>query len=194
MTSAAVCAVDGCDRPVRARGWCNPHYLRWYKTGDPEKIRPARWDGYVRPECSVDGCTILAHARGLCTIHFPRMRRHGDPLAGRRPNSVGTDEERFATMFDQRGDDECWLWNAGCSTAGYGEFHLGGTNVYAHRWAYEHAVGPIPEGLSVDHVCHNSDPDCPGGVCDHRRCVNPAHLEPVTVAENFRRGRERVRL
>lgn len=95
-------------------------------------------------------------------------------------------------MYDRRGDDECWPWNAGCTPGGYGEFTLEKTTVYAHRWAYEQAYGPIPEGLAVDHTCHNSDLNCPGGVCAHRRCVNPAHFEAVTSQENLRRGRERV--
>jgi hypothetical protein len=47
---------------------------------------------------------------------------------------------------------------------------------YAHRWSYEHFVGPIPEGLHIDHLCRV------------RRCVNPDHLEPVTPKENYLRG------
>lgn len=69
----------------------------------------------------------------------------------------------------------CWEWVAGTSW-GYGQFSLQGGNIQAHRYAYELLVGPIPEGLDIDHLC----------MC--RRCVNPAHLEPVTRGENNVRG------
>ena len=59
----------------------------------------------------------------------------------------------------------------------------------AHRVVYEEYVGQIPEGLQLDHLCHTFDKDCTGGhSCPHRRCVNPAHLEPVTHRENALRG------
>jgi hypothetical protein len=130
------CAVEGCERPVICRGWCNPHYQRWYKYGDA-----------TRP-----------------------VRVHGD------------DEARFLTRIDK--SSGCWLWTAHVSpTTGYVQFRIGGRAgkmVLAHRWAYEHFVGPIPAGLQLDHLCRI------------RHCVNPVHLEPVTAAENRRRQPSQV--
>lgn len=73
-------------------------------------------------------------------------------------------------------DDGCWLWIGSTAGHGYGEFYDGQRKVPAHRWAYEHFIGPIPDGLQLDHLCRV------------RPCVNPEHLEPVTQAENIRRG------
>lgn len=86
-------------------------------------------------------------------------------------------EERFWAKVDRRGRVECWPWTA--STAGnqgYGRIRVGERDVLAHRFAYELLRGPIPEGLDIDHLCRN------------RRCVNPAHMEPVTRTENTMRG------
>lgn len=81
----------------------------------------------------------------------------------------------------------CWLWT-GTTNGGYGHFWHGTGRVYAHRWSYEHLVAPIPDGLTLDHLCHN-DADCPGGTdCPHRRCVNPYHLDPVPSKVNTLRG------
>lgn len=67
---------------------------------------------------------------------------------------------------------------------------IDGTLTLMHIWAYKNFVGPVPEGHELDHVCHTKDPSCAGGIdCPHRRCVNPAHLEPVTHAENMLRTR-----
>jgi hypothetical protein len=84
------------------------------------------------------------------------------------------DLERFLTKFIFHYD--CWFWVAGRFDSGYGAFWLGGRTRRAHRVAYEYFVGPIPEGLRLDHLCRN------------RGCVNPYHLEPVTDAVNHQRG------
>ncbi|RZT87553.1 HNH endonuclease [Pseudonocardia sediminis] len=74
--------------------------------------------------------------------------------------------------------DACWPWLAGRVGSGYGTC---GPGIYAHRVAYEISVGPIPDGLTIDHLCSN------------RICCNPSHLEPVTREENARRGEKNRR-
>lgn len=70
----------------------------------------------------------------------------------------------------------CVEWTAARTYNGYGRFTLGhGRSVPAHRFAYEQFVGPVPDGMEMDHLCRNP------------ACVNPKHLEPVTRKENVRR-------
>lgn len=86
-------------------------------------------------------------------------------------------EDRFWTKVDRRGPDECWEWRAYRSADGYGRFNATRHRPEnAHRIAYRLTVGPIPDGLQLDHLCRN------------RACVNPQHLEPVTVRDNVLRG------
>lgn len=68
------CSVDGCDRSARTRGWCNAHYLKWHRTGDPEYQRPA----HVKPACSVDGCSRPSDSRGWCKTHYLRWWSKSD--------------------------------------------------------------------------------------------------------------------
>lgn len=70
----------------------------------------------------------------------------------------------------------CWEWTGYINPYGYGEVRVGPRMEKAHRVAYEFWVGPIPEGLDLDHLCRN------------RGCVNPSHLEPVTRRVNVLRG------
>jgi hypothetical protein len=99
--------------------------------------------------------------------------------------------ERFMAKVEKT--DGCWYWTASLWPGGYGQFKdkaKGSRHTVAHRWSYEFFVGPIPEGMTIDHTCHNVDPACQGGrTCLHRRCVNPAHLEAVTERVNLLRGK-----
>lgn len=84
---------------------------------------------------------------------------------------------RFASKVSVQ-PNGCWLWQAHINKGGYGDFMHPDTQrmCRAHRYSYEVAMGPIPDGLVIDHLCRV------------RHCVNPAHLEPVTSEENIRRG------
>jgi hypothetical protein len=82
-------------------------------------------------------------------------------------------EVRFWAKVDKTKD--CWNWTASRGTAGYGQIGIGGRYGrphLAHRVAYELEIGPIPDGMQVDHICHN------------RICVNPSHLRLATNKEN----------
>lgn len=86
--------------------------------------------------------------------------------------------ERFMAKVQVAQPAGCWIWMGALNSHGYGNFYAGGDHgaVPAHRWAYRHLRGPIPRGLDLDHLCRM------------RPCVNPDHLDPVTHAENVRRG------
>lgn len=83
----------------------------------------------------------------------------------------------------------CWIWTGHVTKGGYGQFRMGNKTIGAHVAAYRIFRGHVPPGMDVEHACHTRDEDCPGGVCLHRRCVNPLHLEAVTRRENLLRGR-----
>ena len=106
-------------------------------------------------------------------------------MLDRTPNDTAT--RRFWKKVNKRGPvseyrpdlGPCWLWTGAPSTYGYGRFRMGGAGsalVIAHNAAWELLVGPVPSGTHVDHLCRV------------RLCVNPGHLEPVTVSENIHRS------
>lgn len=105
-----------------------------------------------------------------------------------RPNrKTLTPEARFEKWLRegklQKPADGCWLWS-GSTANGYGRAAMStGSNspnhhFAVHRWVYEFLVGPIPDGLDLDHLCRV------------RNCANPDHLEPVTRSENLFRAHD----
>ena len=122
------------------------------------------------PKCCVEDCTRINDSRGYCKLHYDRFMKHGDPLTG----AVQTRIEQFSSSY-RVDTDGCWIWTRSLVTKGYAAF-WDGQMVTGHRWSYEHFIGPVPQGLQLDHLCRV------------RACVNPEHLEPVTVAQNVLRG------
>jgi hypothetical protein len=121
-----ICSIEGCGKPLRARGWCSTHWARWRTHGDPNTITNTR--------------------------HTPLLDRY---------------------WMKVRKTPGCWNWE-GASSGGYGSFAEGHKKKHhkAHRFSYELLVGPIPEGMDLDHRCFNT------------LCVNPDHLRPTTRKQN----------
>lgn len=95
------------------------------------------------------------------------------PFVRVRPGTP--DKERLAAKVI-KAENGCWIWNGKTDRDGYGAVQVGKRYWQAHRWSYETLVGPIPAGLTIDHLCRV------------RNCVNPDHLEPVTHQENMARA------
>lgn len=122
--------------------------------------------------CRQRGCTTKVKARGYCGSHYAQRLRTGK-LKIVRPQRP--DEERFWSKVDASG--VCWEWTGSLHPRGYGYFTAKGKKGWrVHRYAWTNLVGPIPEGMTLDHLCRN------------KRCVNPDHMEITTPAENNLRG------
>lgn len=157
-----------CDRPAQARGWCRKHYMAWYRSESGSAI-PKKMGRPPVPKaaCLAPGCEAIAVARGLCNKHYRRLRKSGSLS---RPD---VEARFFANVTENHVG--CWVF-ASLDVQGYGQLQIDGAAVRAHRWCYEFLVGPVPEGLVLDHLCRNP------------ACVNPDHLDPVTQQVNTLRG------
>lgn len=142
------------------------------------------------PACAIERCARPLHARGWCHNHYEQWRR-----TGRSPRMLDTPRDRFL-LQTSRAVDGCLLWTGALTTGpgrgeGYGSFRLDGRQIGAHRAAWLLFVGPIPDGLTIDHACHNEAlrvGRCAGGPCTHRRCVEWTHLRAVPIGENLLAG------
>lgn len=170
----------------------SPHMQRPGGTPMPRAVAP-EGDFGMRPQstllCSIPDCGKPHAARGWCESHYHRWQRHGDPLAGTYPPKGKLSPttpliEWIWSKFNQDGPipeyrpdlGPCWEWTDAPDRDGYGGIWVNRKNLRAHRAVYELLVGPIPDGLVIDHLCRNPI------------CVNPIHMEPVTNRENNLRG------
>jgi hypothetical protein len=129
------------------------------------------------------GCFSLSAARLGVTRTTIRNSRSGGGKGGCLVGGLASTarqvvmpkfEERIGERVKVEGD--CWIWQGAKAGIGYARCRVGDKYFYVHRLMYELLIGPIPKGLTLDHLCRRRD------------CVNPFHCEPVTMRENVLRG------
>lgn len=126
--------------------------------------------------------------RGLCRRCYSRARYAGE--LDRYPLQVLPFHETLAAAQAAQTDEGCWQWPHVGLTGYPTTVMLDGVVTQAHVVSWVKVNGPVPKGLTLDHLCHTNSATCPGGlICEHRRCVRPDHLEPVTQLEQTRRTR-----
>lgn len=148
----------------------------WPWSGTFRKTTPIIWTD-THPSGSVSAISVSRAVAGLPDAPRGGNVRSCGNFACVNPHhcGAGTEMLRFWGKVDKAG--ACWEWTGTKSPNGYGTFKIRNTDpLYAHRISYEAIVGPIPDGLHIDHLCRN------------RGCVNPAHMEPVTSKVNNLRG------
>ena len=191
------CSIDGCGKKHKGHGYCDMHYQRWKKYGDP------LFTPYITG-CSVDDCDRKHYGKGMCHLHWERVRLHGSTdLPEREKGCIAVDceRERYGHGYCQkhwqrwrkygdpngraqreapverfrrnvRPDGDCLIWTGYLNPSGYGQMSVDGRLVSVHRFSYEQESGAIPAGMFIDHACGN------------RACCLPAHLRLATPEEN----------
>jgi hypothetical protein len=147
---------------------------------------------FTCPECGVakknGGRCLKCHRRHIAAVADARQPNPsrlcqcgcGQQTSGKERRFVrGHHRVNFAIPRDRYQIDEetgCWVWLGCTAGSGYAQFKYRRKRVSIHRLSYELHRGPIPKGLTIDHLCRNT------------LCINPDHLEAVTVVENLKRG------
>lgn len=187
----ATCSVDECHTRAKARGLCDRHLQRLYRSerrwprvceGCGEKFL-ARWHG---TRFCYDKCTsgrtphpsvvVGGGTTGLATV---------ESATGLRPAFLKQDWDAvLASIRTQvKKIDGCWVWGGSIDDRGYGRVTMAGRRMLTHRVvAIATNGGPLPAGMQVHHTCANT------------ACCNPDHLQVVTPADNAAEMRDRHRL
>ena len=167
-----VCEVDECDLKVHAKGWCQLHYARWKRWGNPLEESHRK----VRGSCSVGGGEGAHYGNGLCSKHWQERRRRDRHVPERSEVVYPDPETAFAERT--RWDHGCLVWTGALSGGKYGHLSVRGAQMLAHHYAWQRAGLEVPDGLFLDHTCHNE------------ACVNVDHLRLATRSQNnaYRRG------
>lgn len=177
--NSGTCSIAFCGRDAAKRGWCQTHYARWRTTGVTGGPIRRSYSGIT---CEVAACDEPASCRDLCRLHYSRWRKKGDPLdPGTR--IIRDDLRRIGQYINRDGPvparrpdlGPCWIWCGSFYKNGYGKVYFQGRTRLAHRVAYMVFVGEITNE-TIDHLCSRPS------------CVNPSHMEPVSLRENVQRG------
>lgn len=119
--------------------------------------------------CSAPECERPSICRSMCTMHYQRWKTVNQPLLAPKVKWASV-EERFWSRVEKT--ETCWNWSGGCIRSGYGRLKVDGKFVRTHIYSFELANGPVPDGMLLDHTCHNV------------RCLRPSHLRVVTHKQN----------
>lgn len=148
----------------------------------PKQSVPKQAEEHFMDVCEFENCKERPKHRGRCGRHYRLLLLSGDRAIQR----VGVPAvARFWSKVNKSGpmptvgnvQGACWQWTKGTIPSGYGSFHVSRTKtVGAHRYAWEALHGPIPDDLTIDHLCRN------------KQCVNPDHMEVVTRGVNTLRA------
>lgn len=172
MASHRICSLEHCNNPHKAKGYCEKHYLRLRKHGDPMVCKNPIGK---RPKvCSVDGCDSPHHALGYCGRHRAKVAKYGDPLAGteRTPKK---DREKWIIEALSAESDDCRFYPY--SNTPYTSVSTAHGLMSLHRWICILAHGEPPaDRLVAAHKCGNG----------HLNCCNPRHLYWATFKQNER--------
>ena len=133
------CEIVGCDKRVKCHGFCQTHYMRWRRHGDPLQGRRSP-TANTRRQCRVDGCEKPVKGHDLCPMHLARWKTHGDP-GGPAPH-YGNAGERYVTA-----QGYVLLW-----VPEHPEAHRRKGRVLEHRLVMEQHLGrPLTSRETVHH-------------------------------------------
>lgn len=162
-----ICSIEGCGGRVKHHGFCNKHYKRWYRNGDPLKTKYNMAGGI----CVVESCGRPVMAKQLCSMHWKRNRNHGSPDVKLNTNNKGLkcavltcENEAFSKGYCQThyktvfkyGRENLIIAPRGSGTItkdGYKEIYVNGEKILEHIWIAERALGKkLPPGAVVHHM------------------------------------------
>ena len=165
------CIGPQCVRPAKVKNLCNAHDLQMRRKG---KLKPLR---IPKTGCDHPPCDRKHHAGGYCGTHYRQFVDYGKTFdIGELYHQAKGGHETIEQFFwaRVRKTDSCWEWTGSILR---GRLHYGWITRYgyeqvAHRLSYQLHFGEIPDGMEVDHRCHNTI------------CVNPKHLRLATASQN----------
>jgi DNA-binding transcriptional regulator YiaG len=173
MADKPLCKIPNCDKTSLARGWCNAHYIRWRKYGDPLGSHPRK---KAPDTCTIEGCEKPYDASGLCKMHWMRRKTTGSAgEAAMRKTANGT-RLKWLKKAASIETDDCVVFPYKLVPTGYGAVVYNGESWLAHRLIMFWRDGPAPK--DKPYVLHAPD------VCHNRACVNYRHLRYGNAKDN----------